>query len=261
MNKELSDKHTHEWEVFDVLSTMALNELIEEEISVHKQYGMLSDHLPQEWRNKLERNRQTWLQEWGGRGKQATKLASSHQEEIEEDDIGKMFDDMFRQDEADRELKREIELAIQEKNAVTSHYELKDRPVPNATQQRFAKRFLELQDRYEGKEYQIRRTLDDHDLNDEAECWNALIKQHEIIRTHYQRAEYIPQLSIVQMKKEVREFNAEYMTFRQLNKAQTKEEADPAQADATLGRDEFKEHLRAIHERSQQHRPKPRSSQ
>lgn len=243
MKEELKDKHAREWEVFDVLANMALNDLIQEEFSVYKQYGMLSDHLPQEWRDKLDRKRQAYIKEWGGQGTEAARVNSWQQREIKENDTDMMLEDMFKQHQKDEVLKDEIRSAFEEKYAVTSYYELKDQPVPQATQQRFAKRFLELDDRYNGREYQQRRTLDEDDLIKEAESWNDLIKQHEIIRMHYQRAEYIPQTSVAQMKKNVQEFNEEIETHQ-----------------LTHARNEFKEQLKEMHQRQEQSGHKPRLS-
>jgi hypothetical protein len=243
MNEELNDKHAREWEAFETRSNKALDDLIEEEISVYKQYGMLSDHLPKEWRDTLERKRRTFIGEWSGRGTEVVRLNTRQREEIKDQEDGSMLMNMFMQHQADEELKKEIAHAIEEKDTVTSYYDLKDKPVPHATQQRFAKRFLELGDRYNRREYQKRRTLDEDDLINETESRNDLIKQHEIIRMHYQRAKYIPQTSIAQMKKEVQEFDGEIEAHQ-----------------LTHVRNEFKEQLREMHQHHQQSAQKPRPS-
>lgn len=240
MKEEIENKHAREWEIFEARSNKALDDLIEEEISIYKQYGMLSDHLPKEWRDTLERKRRAFIGEWGGRGSEVVTLNARQREEIKDQEDGSMLMNMFMQHQADKELKKEIAHALEEKGTVTSYYELKDQPVPHATQQRFAKRFLELGDRYNRRDYQQRRTLDEHDLNNGAECRYDLVKQHEIVRMHYQRAEYIPQTSVAQMQKEMREFD---------------EEIEAHQLSHVRG--EFKEQLREMHQRSQQTTHKP----
>ncbi len=219
MNEELLNQHQREWETFDVMQAMALDDLITGEIEIRKRFGMIDAHLPFQERNKIARDRQAWIDEWGGRGRQAKTLTARQQEQTEDQETEAMLEDMYRQTQADDGLKEEIAHALDEKEAVTSFYEVRDEPVPAATQQRFAKRLLELRDRYDGKEPQQRRTLDDDDLEQEAESMQDLTRQHEIIRMHYQRAEYIPQTSIEQMAKDKQGFQEETETYRLFQKS------------------------------------------
>lgn len=232
MKNILSEEHQRQWDTFDVLHAQALDELIQGEIGIRKEYGMVDAHPPFEARNKIQRNRQAWTDEWGARGSQSKMITEWQQEETETQENEQMLEDMFQQKQADDQLKDEIGHALEEKEAVTRYYELRDEPVPSGTQQRFAKRFLELKDRYDGTEPQPRRTLDSHDLQNEAESWQDLVKQHQIIRMHYQRAKYIPDASVEQMANETKGYKQEVEANRPAEKvlAEAQTEDEPSDA-------------------------------
>ncbi len=211
MSKKLSDREQMQWDAFEILQKQSLDELIQSEISIRKEFGMVDANLPFQSRNQIQRDRQAWIDEWGALGQNAKMVIDQQQEASKEYEMAKQLDEMFQHAIEDDHVKERISHAIEEKDAVFSYYELKDLPVPNATQQRFAVRMLELKDVYDGKYYEERRTLDDHDLAHEEESLEDLIKQHEIIRMHYQRAEYIPNTSDRYMISEMYSFRAEIL--------------------------------------------------
>ena len=268
MDKELLQRHEFQWETFSVLHRQSLDELIKNEIETRKPFGMRDDHVPKLLRDKLERDRDAWLDEWGPKGRQVKGIEQWQQNELrlseqaDDNDINTFseaeMDDMFQHFIAEEELLSQMKELTSELDAIRDHYKNAGKEVPHATQQRMAKHLVTLREKWDGKPSSIPldkwRTLNDEDLGNYTKSRQELDDHHNIIADHYRHPDDIPATTIARITQDEMDFAKEVNAYGQSLKAHQNENAQ-----GIVSKEDFKEGLKAIKERNEQtvNRPKP----
>ncbi len=176
MNKNLKEQHRLEWDIFFTNRSDALNKLHDDEQLILKQFMNQGEGLPDDWEEKINRDRDNWMMDWGIQGRHAKAIEERQKQETalqeqtirEESDIrlldlhtGKQIHEMGRHSRdtgtqlqfnldgnnppnlheepvSEGTRKSKWDELFEEQEAIRYHYAIEKEYIPLATQRRMA---------------------------------------------------------------------------------------------------------------------------
>jgi hypothetical protein len=259
MKDKLQEKHFYQWEAFDALSNIALDQIIDEEIAIRQQYSMDAS-LSEDAQNKLTHNRRAWMGEWGPRGRQVKALSNMQQHDRESAEMDDRYQihlaseqEKAAQTDEETPLQKErnlrwLELETENVIIANEYQEELKKPLPAATQRRMEKNIAAFKAQYDGEQpltpLEEWSTLDKEDFENHFQSWRDLMTSHNIVEYHYAvQGIEVPEVTKERQIDEVQDYQREMDTHAEEQK----------QDEIIIGK--FREQLQSLRQKAKHPRP------